>query len=91
MSWWRPEGFTSPIARIDFREGEKSLVRMSSLEGQDFYKALQDHRYLTWQELKTILTDIGIETKVRRLTYTIIWAELDGFICSGQGRGRQIT
>jgi hypothetical protein len=63
---------------------------MSSLEGQDFYKALQDHRYLTWQELKTILTDIGIETKVRRLTYTIIWAELDGFICSDKDVGDKL-
>jgi hypothetical protein len=88
MSWWRPEGFTSPIARIDFREGEKSLVRMSSLEGQDFYKALQDHRYLTWQELKTILTDIGIETNVQRLAHIIIWIELDELMCSGPGRRR---
>lgn len=35
--WWGPEGFTSPVARMDFREGGTSLVCMRSSEGQDFY------------------------------------------------------
>ena len=37
MRWWGPEGFTAPVARIDFREGGMSLVCMRSPEGQDFY------------------------------------------------------
>ncbi|MBZ0280928.1 MAG: SRPBCC domain-containing protein [Anaerolineae bacterium] len=28
--WWGPNGFTAPVARIDFREGGTSLVCMSS-------------------------------------------------------------
>lgn len=37
MRWWGPDNFTSPLAKIDFREGGKSLVCMRSPEGQDFY------------------------------------------------------
>lgn len=34
--WWSPTGFTTPLARMDFREGGTSLVCMRSPEGQDF-------------------------------------------------------
>lgn len=54
-------------------------------------KALQSHTYLTRQELKTILMDKGIKTDVQRLAHIIVWAELDGLICSGPRRGRQFT
>ncbi len=37
MRWWGPDGFTSPSATIDFREGGTSLVCMRSPNGQDFY------------------------------------------------------
>src|SRR5688500_12752199 len=30
--WWGPDGFTAPLARMDFREGGTSLVCMSSPE-----------------------------------------------------------
>lgn len=30
MQWWGPEGFTSPLAHMDFREGGTSLVCMRS-------------------------------------------------------------
>jgi hypothetical protein len=54
-------------------------------------RVLKDHRYLTRQELKKVLTDIGIETNVQRLAHIIMWAELDGLICSGPRRGKQFT
>ena len=54
-------------------------------------KALQGHTYLTRQELKAILTKIGIETNVQRLAHIITWAELEGLICSGPRRGKQFT
>jgi Winged helix DNA-binding domain len=54
-------------------------------------KALQDHTYLTRQELKLILTKIGIETNVQRLAHIITWAELEGLICSGPKHGKQFT
>ena len=27
--WWGPDGFTAPVAKLDFREGGTSLVCMS--------------------------------------------------------------
>ncbi len=54
-------------------------------------KALQGHTYLTRQELKAIMTKIGIETNVQRLAHIVTWAELDGLICSGPRRGKQFT
>jgi uncharacterized protein YndB with AHSA1/START domain len=40
MRWWGPTGFTSPMARIDFRQGGTSLVCMRAPKefgGQDLY------------------------------------------------------
>jgi uncharacterized protein YndB with AHSA1/START domain len=40
MQWWGPDGFTSPSADIDFREGGTSLVCMRAPQeygGQDMY------------------------------------------------------
>ena len=54
-------------------------------------EALQDRTYLTRQELKAVLTNTGINTNVQRLAHIIMWAELDGLICSGPLRGRQFT
>ncbi len=54
-------------------------------------KALQDHTYLTRQELKRILEDIDISTDVQSLAHIMMWAELDGLICSGPRRGKQFT
>ncbi len=54
-------------------------------------KALQSHKYLTRQELKAILANTGINSNVQRLAHIIMWAELDGLICSGPRRGKQFT
>jgi uncharacterized protein YndB with AHSA1/START domain len=35
--WWAPQGFTTPIAKMDFREGGTSLVCMRAPGGEDFY------------------------------------------------------
>jgi len=35
--WWGPLGFTSPICRMDFREGGTTLVCMRSAEGWELY------------------------------------------------------
>lgn len=54
-------------------------------------RALQNNTYLTRQELKTVLENTGIKTDVQRLAHIIMWAELDGLICSGPRRGKQFT
>ncbi len=46
MRWWGPHGFTAPIARMNVREGEASLVCMRSPDGHDFYN--------TWTYTKVI-------------------------------------
>jgi uncharacterized protein YndB with AHSA1/START domain len=35
--WWGPQGFTAPVANIDFREGGSSLVCMKSPDGFEIY------------------------------------------------------
>jgi len=37
MLWWGPEGFTSPVCKIDLRVGGKYLYCMRSPEGQDYW------------------------------------------------------
>jgi uncharacterized protein YndB with AHSA1/START domain len=37
MRWWGPKHFTSPVSRIDLREGGKYLFSMQSPEGQIFW------------------------------------------------------
>lgn len=54
-------------------------------------KALSNKNYLTRQELKKILEEIGIITDVQRLAHIIMWPELDALICNGPRRGKQFT
>jgi uncharacterized protein YndB with AHSA1/START domain len=37
MTWWGPQGFTSPSCRMDFREGGTTLVCMRSEQGGELY------------------------------------------------------
>ncbi len=53
--------------------------------------ALQDRGCLTRKELKEVLERAGIRTNVQRLAHVVMWAELDGLICSGPKRGKQFT
>lgn len=59
--------------------------------GAIFVTALQDKKNLTRQELKLYLTKVGIKTDVQRLAHIVMWAELDGLICSGPLRGKNFT
>jgi uncharacterized protein YndB with AHSA1/START domain len=44
--WWGPRGWTAPIAKMEFREGGKSLVCMKSAEGFEIYN--------TWSYTKLV-------------------------------------
>ena len=53
--WWGPKQYTSPVAKIDFRIGGKSLVSMlapKEMGGQEFYSV--------WEYIK-IIPSITIE------------------------------
>lgn len=55
MQWWGPEGFTSPVARMDFREGGTSLVCMRSPERHDLYNTWTYRRILPMRQIEFIL------------------------------------
>ncbi len=54
-------------------------------------KGLQGGTQLTRTELAQALQENGIVSSGLRLAYIIMWAELDGVICSGALRGKQFT
>ncbi len=59
---------------------------------QTMVRALRGGVHLTRQELKAVLQRDGINADgVQRLAHIVMQAELDGVICSGVRRGRQIT
>lgn len=60
--WWGPNGFTTPVARMDVRVGGVSLVAMRSPQGQDIYT--------TW-EYREI-------QPMRRLEFVLNFADQDG-------------
>lgn len=55
MKWWAPTGFTTPIAKIDFREGGKSLVCMRSPDGHDIYNTWTYQKIVPNQRIEFIL------------------------------------
>lgn len=55
-------------------------------------KSLQGGHQLTRAELKTALAQAGLATEMTlRVNYILMWAELEGIICSGARRGKQFT
>lgn len=54
MHWWGPEGFTSPLAKMDFREGGTSLVCMSSPEYGDLYSTWQYREIVPMKQIEYI-------------------------------------
>ncbi|NLF63306.1 MAG: winged helix DNA-binding domain-containing protein [Chloroflexi bacterium] len=54
-------------------------------------EALAGQRNLTRAELRETLAAAGIEASGQRLAYIVMHAELEGVICSGLRRGKQIT
>lgn len=65
MRWWGPTGFTSPVAKMDVREGGTSLVCMRAPKefgGQDMYN--------TWTYTKIV--------SLQSLEFTLDWADKDG-------------
>ncbi len=57
MRWWGPDHFTSPSAKIDFREGGTSLVCMRAPEdfgGQDMYSTWVYQKIVPMQHIEFI-------------------------------------
>ena len=67
MKWWGPTGFTSPGAKMDFREGGTSLVCMRAPKefgGMDMYN--------TWTYTKIVPNE--------RIEFTLNFSDKDGKI-----------
>jgi uncharacterized protein YndB with AHSA1/START domain len=54
MQWWGPDGFTCPLAKIDFREGGTSLVSMSSPEYGDQFSTWHYQTIVPMQQIDYI-------------------------------------
>ncbi len=54
-------------------------------------QALRNGNVLARSELATRLQKAGIVTNELRLVHLVMWAELDGVICSGPRKGKQFT
>jgi hypothetical protein len=67
--------------------GPKELVRGASV----IVKALEGGRHLTRQELAVTLARARIPVLGQQLAYVVMYAELEGLICSGPRRGKQFT
>jgi len=55
--WWGPEGFTCPVANIDFREGGISLVCMRAPKefgGQDMYSTWEYKKIVPMERIEYI-------------------------------------
>lgn len=52
--WWGPDGFTAPVAKIDFREGGTSLVCMSSPQFGDNYSTWHYRKIAPMQRIEYI-------------------------------------
>jgi uncharacterized protein YndB with AHSA1/START domain len=60
--WWGPKVFTSPLAKMDFREVGSSLVCMRSPDGHDMYN--------TWTYTRIVPNE--------RIEFVLDWADKDG-------------
>jgi uncharacterized protein YndB with AHSA1/START domain len=57
MRWWGPDYFTSPSAKVDFREGGTSLVCMrapADFGGQDIYSTWVYQKIVPMQQIEFI-------------------------------------
>ena len=55
--WWGPKHFISPVAKIDFREGGKSIVSMKApkeMGGQEFYSVWEYVKIIPLQTIEFI-------------------------------------
>ena len=55
QQWWGPQGFTTPVCRMDFRTGGKFLICMRSPDGQEFWNGGEYHQIVP---LETIVSSM---------------------------------
>lgn len=66
MRWWGPAGFTSPLARMDVRQGGSSLVCMRTPDGRDLYNSWIYERVEPLE-----LAKVGLEQCLDKMTAAV--------------------
>ena len=51
MQWWGPQGFTSPVCKMDFRVGGKFLYCMRAPDGQEFWNCGEYHEIILHEKI----------------------------------------
>jgi uncharacterized protein YndB with AHSA1/START domain len=51
VQWWGPKGFTSPVCKMDFRVGGKSLLCMRTPDGQEGWNAVEYHEIVPLEKI----------------------------------------
>jgi uncharacterized protein YndB with AHSA1/START domain len=55
MQWWGPNGFTSPVCKMDFRVGGKLLCCMKAPDGQEFWNAVEYHEIVPYEKIVSLM------------------------------------
>lgn len=64
QGWWGPDGFTAPLAEMDFRVGGTSLVCMSSPKFGEMYNTWHYHRIQPMQVIEFTLNFVDHERRI---------------------------
>ena len=49
--WWGPKGFTTPVCKMDFRVGGKSLLCMKTPDGQECWNLVEYHEIVPYEKI----------------------------------------
>src|ERR1700709_253576 len=55
MQWWGPEGFTTPVCKMDFRVGGKSLYCMRRRDGKEFWNGVEYHEIVLHEKIVSLM------------------------------------
>ncbi len=79
MQWWGPQGFTSPVCKMDFRVGGKSLCCMKSPDGQEFWNGIEYFEIVPFEKIVSSMYFADAQgNKVEPETYGIDHEAIEG-------------
>jgi uncharacterized protein YndB with AHSA1/START domain len=55
MQWWGPKGFTSPVCKMDFRVGGKSLLCMKTPDGYEGWNAIEYYEIVLHEKIVSLM------------------------------------
>ncbi|TGD59671.1 winged helix DNA-binding domain-containing protein [Flavobacterium humi] len=91
--YWLLE-LSSPQIKSNMRPRLKELELSEAVLSKSnaiIEKALAGHHHLTREEIASLLNDAGIATNDNRLSHILVYAEMEGIVCSGATKGKKQT